>query len=212
MFSVQDVFTGGTDTTHTTIEWAMAELIKHPQKMRIAQEEIRRTVGSEETIAEETVETMDYLTAVIKEALRMHPPLPLLVPHEATDDAEIHGFLVPKGTRVVINAWAIGRDPDSWEQPDEFLPERFLDDAAAVDFNGQHFQLLPFGAGRRSCPGTAFAVATARLALANLLCHFDWELPNGKGGEELDMDEAYGVAVHKKSNLILLAKPRKMYY
>ncbi|KAG6493689.1 cytochrome P450 71A1-like [Zingiber officinale] len=208
---ILDVLTGGTDTTYTTIEWAMAELIKHPQKMRIAQEEIRRVVGSKEAIAEETVEAMEYLTAVIKEALRMHPPLPLLVPHEAMDDAEIHGFLIPKGTRVVINAWAIGRDPDSWEQPEEFIPERFLmNDSTAVDFMGQHFQLLPFGAGRRSCPGITFAVATARLALANLLCHFDWELPNGKRGEELDMDEEYGVAVHKKSSLILVAKPREM--
>ncbi|XP_074582887.1 cytochrome P450 71A1-like [Curcuma longa] len=208
---ILDMFTAGTDTTYTTLEWVMAELIKHPQKMRIAQEEIRRIVGSKKTIAEETVETMDYLTAVIKEALRMHPPLPLLVPHEATDDAKIHGFLIPKGTRVVINAWAIGRDPDSWEQPDEFIPERFLNDNAAVDFMGQHFQLLPFGAGRRSCPGSTFAIATARLALANLLCHFDWELPNGKRGEELDMDEVFGVAVHKKSSLILVAKPRRMH-
>ena len=121
--------------------------------------------------------------------------------------------------RVLVNAWAIGRDPATWERAEEFVPERFLGGtaAASVDFRGQHFELLPFGAGRRMCPGIGFAEASAEMALASLLYHFDWEAAGG-GGQgswnregtptpSLDMTEVNGIAVHIKSGLPLLAKP-----
>ncbi|XP_009409655.2 cytochrome P450 71A1 [Musa acuminata AAA Group] len=203
--NILDMITGGIDTTYTTIEWAMAELVKHPRKMERAQEEIRKIVGSGGELREEMVEGMEYLRAAIKETLRLHPALPLLVPRESMEDARLQGYLIPKGTRVVINAWAIGRDPVSWEKPEEFWPERFVGNS--IDFKGQDFQLIPFGAGRRGCPGVAFAMVTTELALANLLYHFDWQLPDGMAGEEMDMSEASGIAVHKKSSLILVAKP-----
>ncbi|RWW34233.1 hypothetical protein GW17_00000999 [Ensete ventricosum] len=201
-----DMITGGTDTTYTTIEWAMAEIVRHPRKMKRAQEEIRKIVGSGGELREEMVEGMEYLKAAIKETLRLHPSLPLLVPRESMEDARLQGYLIPKGTRVVMNAWAIGRDPVSWEKPEEFWPERFLG-SSIIDFKGQDFQLVPFGAGRRGCPGIAFAMATVELALANLLHHFDWHLPDGMAGEAMDMSEASGIAAHKKSSLILVAKP-----
>ncbi|CAL9779517.1 unnamed protein product [Musa acuminata subsp. burmannicoides] len=132
---ILDMISGGTDTTYTTIEWAMAELVKHPRKMERAQEEIRKIVGSGGELREEMMEGMEYLRAAIKETLRLHPALPLLVPRESMEDAGLQGYLIPKGTRVVINAWAIGRDPVSWEKPEEFWPERFVGNS--IDFKGR---------------------------------------------------------------------------
>ncbi|XP_074570293.1 cytochrome P450 71A1-like [Curcuma longa] len=203
---ILDVFGGGIDTTFATLEWAMAELIRQPTKMERAQQEVRRIARSKSTeIREEMLQEMLYLKAVIKETLRLHPALPLLVPREAMQETRVHGYLVPKGTRVLINAWAIGRDPRSWEKPEEFWPERFLDDAS-VDFRGQNFQFIPFGAGRRGCPGMDFAFPVLELALANLLYHFDWALPQGMTAEEMDMREFYGFVVRKKSSLTLVPR------
>ncbi|KAG6481955.1 cytochrome P450 71A1-like [Zingiber officinale] len=202
---ILDVFGGGIDTTFSTLEWAMTELIRQPAKMERAQQEVRRIAGSKSEIREEILQEMEYLKVVIKETLRLHPALPLLVPREAMQETRVHGYLIPKGTRVLINAWAIGRDPRSWEKPEEFWPERFLDDAS-VDFRGQNFQFIPFGAGRRGCPGMDFAFPVLELALANLLYHFDWALPQGMTAEEMDMKEFYGIIVRKKSNLILVPR------
>ncbi|XP_074584269.1 cytochrome P450 71A1-like [Curcuma longa] len=203
---IMDVFGGGIDTTFATLEWAMAELIRQPAKMERAQQEVRRIAGSKSEIREEMLQEMLYLKAVIKETLRLHPALPLLVPREAMQETRVHGYLIPKGTRVLINAWAIGRDPRSWEEkPEEFWPERFLEDAS-VDFRGQNFQFIPFGAGRRGCPGMDFAFPVLELALANLLYHFDWALPQGMTAEEMDMTEFYGIVVRKKSSLILVPR------
>ena len=197
------MFAAGTDTTSTAMEWAMAEVITHPDSMRKLQDELRAAVGgSGHVITEDHIDKLHYLKAVVKETLRLHPPIPLLVPREPQDDAEILGHHVPAGTRVVINAWAIGRDPAAWERAEEFVPERFLD--GAVDYKGQDFQLIPFGAGRRGCPGVGFAAATVEMALASLMYHFDWE----PAGASLDMREVNGLAVHLKSGLPLVAKLR----
>jgi cytochrome P450 len=216
------MFAAGTDTTTTAMEWAMAELITHPRAMRRAQDEVRAAAAGSTGggVNEDHVAQLDYLKAVVKETLRLHAPVPLLVPREPAADAEILGFHVPARTRVLVNAWAIGRDPATWERAEEFVPERFLDGGAAatgVDFRGQHFELLPFGAGRRVCPGLGFAEASAEMALASLLYHFDWEAAGGQGSRSrsregtptpsLDMTEVNGLAVHIKSGLPLLAKP-----
>lgn len=200
---ILDMFAAGTDTTSTAMEWAMAEVITHPDSMRKLQDELRAAVGgSGHVITEDHIDKLHYLKAVVKETLRLHPPIPLLVPREPQDDAEILGHHVPAGTRVVINAWAVGRDPAAWERAEEFVPERFLD--GAVDYKGQDFQLIPFGAGRRGCPGVGFAAATVEMALASLMYHFDWE----PAGASLDMREVNGLAVHLKSGLPLVAKLR----
>ncbi|XP_008779328.4 cytochrome P450 71A1-like [Phoenix dactylifera] len=203
---IMDMFAAGTDTTYTVIEWVMAELVRHPKDMKRVQEEVGKVVGLKEKIEEELLDEMNYLKAVIKESLRLHPPISLLVPRESIEDTQLQGYDIPGGTRVMINAWAIARDPRSWERAEEFWPDRFLN--SSVDFKGQDFQFIPFGAGRRGCPGIGFAISTIELALANLLHHFDWELPNGMIEESLDMTESAGLTAHKKLNLILVAKPR----
>ncbi|KAK1319275.1 Cytochrome P450 71A1 [Acorus calamus] len=203
---ILDMFVAGTDTVHTAIEWAMAELIKHPETMKKARDEVDRTIGLGSVVKEDDIETMNYLKMVVKEALRLHPPLPLLVPRESTEEVELFGYNLPSKMRIFINAWAIGRDPESWEDPEEFYPERFAN--IAVDFKGNDFELIPFGAGRRGCPGIHFAMPTIDLVIASLLRYFDWELPEGRRGEELDMEEGTGITVHRKSRLLVIAKPR----
>ncbi|PUZ58793.1 hypothetical protein GQ55_5G536500 [Panicum hallii var. hallii] len=206
---ILDMFAAGTDTTSAAMEWAMAELVTHPRAMRKLQDEIRAAAGST-GVDEGHVAQLHYLKAVVKETLRLHAPIPLLVAREPPADAEVLGYHVPARTRVVVNAWAVGRDPAAWgEDAEEFVPERFL--GSAVDFRGQHLELVPFGAGRRGCPGVGFAEASIEMALASLLCHFDWEAAKGKGSRtgasSLDMSEVNGLSVHIKSGLPLVAKP-----
>lgn len=202
---ILDMFAAGTDTTTTAMEWAIAELVTHPNSMRKLQDEIGAVVGvaAEQVVTEDHLDKLSYLKAVVKETLRLHPPVPLLVPREPPNDAEILGHHVPARTRVVINAWAIGRDPATWDRADEFWPERFLD--SAVDYRGQDFELIPFGAGRRGCPGVGFALPTVELALASLLYNFDLA---PIAGTSLDMREVNGLSVRLKSGLHLVAKPR----
>ncbi|XP_027185196.1 cytochrome P450 71D7-like [Coffea eugenioides] len=158
----EDMFAAGTDTSAATVLWVMAELIRNPSVMERAQAE-----------------------AVIKETLRLHPPVPLLLPRECREPCETGGYDVSVGTRVLIDGWAINRDPEFWEDPESFKPERFLDNG--IEFVGSNFEYLPFGGGRRICPGIAFGVASVDLALAQLVSHFDWKLPGGAKPESLDM-------------------------
>ncbi|XP_010243385.1 PREDICTED: cytochrome P450 71A1-like [Nelumbo nucifera] len=206
-----DMFVAGADTTHTAMEWAMAELLRHPEVMKELQEEVRNTSSGKPYVTEEEVEKMQYLKLVIKETLRLHPPVPLLVPRESTQDVKIEGYNIPAKTVVLINAWAIGRDPASWEEPEKFQPKRFLTSASNlnIDFKGNDFRLIPFGAGRRGCLGIQFAMVANELVLANLLHKFDWKLPGGSSGEDLDMTEASGTTAHKKHPLVAVAIPHQ---
>ncbi|XP_058070553.1 cytochrome P450 71A1-like [Magnolia sinica] len=202
---ISDMFVGGTDTSSVILEWAMAELMKNPHDvMEKAQTEVRRVVGRKAKVEEDDLAQMDYLKCIIKETLRLHPPAPLLVPHESTRSVTVQGYHISAKTRVLINAWAIGRDPKSWENADEFLPERFTNNP--INFKGQDFQLIPFGAGRRICPGMAFGIFTVEVALANLLYWFDWALPGSTKKEDIDMSEVSGLVVHKKFPLYLVPK------
>ncbi|CAO2199681.1 unnamed protein product [Urochloa humidicola] len=204
---VLDMFAAATDTTYTTLVWAMAELINHPHEMRKLQAEVRAAVGDGDHVTEDHLPELRYLKCVIKETLRLRTPLPLLVPHETTQDTELLGYHVPARSRVIVNAWAIARDPAAWDRPDEFLPERFAGDDLTADYLlGQDFRFVPFGAGRRGCPGVEFAVPSMELALASLLYHFDWELPSG-GPSKLEMHELNGLTVRFKAMLRLVAKP-----
>ncbi|XP_022729302.1 LOW QUALITY PROTEIN: cytochrome P450 71A26-like [Durio zibethinus] len=202
---ILDAFAAGTHTTYTVLEWAMTELLRHPEIMKELQKEVRKVACEKSEISEDDLDNMHYLKAVIKETLRLHPPIPLLVPRISTEDVRINGYDIERGTQVIINAWAIGRDPMSWEKPEEFLPERFLNNS--LDFKGHHFELIPFGSGRRICPGILFAMKINELLLANLVHKFDWSLPGGAKQNDLDMNESFGLTIHKKSPLIAIANP-----
>ncbi|KAI3470169.1 hypothetical protein Pfo_026832 [Paulownia fortunei] len=199
---ILDMFAAGTDTTFTLIEWTLSELIRHKNVMVKLKNELKNIAGCNSTITEEDLDKCQYLKAVVKETLRLHPPLPLLVPRESTQDVKLLSYDIAAGTRVVINMWAIGRDPLLWEDPGKFWPERFLH--SSVDFKGQ-FQLIPFGAGRRGCPGAAFAMGIVELVLANLVLNFEFSLPGGARGEDLDMFEGDGLTIHRKFPLSVIA-------
>ncbi|XP_057787920.1 cytochrome P450 71A8-like [Salvia miltiorrhiza] len=198
-----DIFTGGTDTISTALEWVMSEILRHPTVMEKLQREVRGIVKQKQEITDDDVQEMHYLKAVIKEAMRCHPPVPLLAPKIARKDVQIKGYDIAAGTIVMVNAWAIGRDPISWDEPEKFMPERFLN--SSIDFKGQDFELIPFGSGRRGCPGITFATVTMEFVLANLMQKFDWKLPDGIQPKDLDMSESAGLSVHRALPLLVLA-------
>ncbi|KAK3439868.1 hypothetical protein EUGRSUZ_B00208 [Eucalyptus grandis] len=203
---LRDFFTGGTDTTFTVLDWAMTELVMKPKAMERAQVELRSVIGERKYVRETDLHQLPYLKAIVKEVFRLHPPAPMLVPRESMEDITIDGYCIPAKTRFFVNAWSIGHDPQSWVDPETFLPERFLD--STIDFKGQDFKLIPFGAGRRSCPAITFGNASIEIALAQLLHSFDWQLPPGVQPQDLDMDEAYGSTMHRIENLVVVGKPR----
>uniref|UniRef100_R7W6M8 Cytochrome P450 71A1 n=1 Tax=Aegilops tauschii TaxID=37682 RepID=R7W6M8_AEGTA len=207
---ILDMFIGGTDTIYKAIEWTMAELVKNPREMEKVQAEVRQVAaGTQGGVLEEELETMSLLHAAMKEALRLHPPIPLF-PHESIQNTRLHGYDIPAKTRIMINAWAIGRDSESWEDADEFRPERFMD--RAMDYNGKDPRFIPFGAGRRGCPGIAFGMRLAELTLANMMYHFDWMLPEGQDPESFEVVESNGFAPALQYPLILVAKPLGVQY
>ncbi|GLU20484.1 hypothetical protein SLE2022_366810 [Rubroshorea leprosula] len=197
-----DTFLGGINTSSVTILWAMSELIKNPRAMKKVQIEIRSSVGKKGKVEAEDVAKLKYLKMVVKETFRLHPPAPLLVPHEAMQQCRIGGFDVFPKTRIFVNVWAIGRDPNSWENPNEFYPERFEDND--IDFKGSNYELMPFGAGRRICPGLAMGATNVEYALANLLYWFDWELPDGMRREDISMEEEGRLVCGRKTPLCLV--------
>ncbi|XP_062193936.1 cytochrome P450 71A1-like [Phragmites australis] len=204
---LEDLFGAGTEATIIVLEWAMAELLRDKGAMQRLQHEVRQAARSNynSLITEQDLPAMRYLRAVIKETMRLHTPGPLLLPRESMQATRISERCdVPRNTMVIVNAWAIGRDPVAWESPEEFQPERFIN--SAVDFRGQHFQLIPFGAGRRMCPGVNLSMSVVELALANLMGRFDWALP--KGEPELDMEEAPGCTSRKRAPLRAVALQR----
>lgn len=212
---VMDMFVAGTDTTSSTLEWVMTELARHPLAMKMVQEEVRRVASKGGGgkggggVEERHLQELHYMKAAIKEAMRIHPPVPLLVPRESMESCKLDGHYIPARTRVLINTYRIGRDPESWDDPLEFRPERFLN--TDIDFKGQDFRFLPFGGGRRGCPGFSFGLATVEFALARLLYHFDWELPPGVESDTMDMSETFGLATRKKTPLVLVPKLNKDY-
>ncbi|KAF2927757.1 hypothetical protein DAI22_06g228600 [Oryza sativa Japonica Group] len=202
-----DIFSAGSETSATTLAWAMAELIRNPTAMHKVMAEVRRAFAAAGAVSEDALGELRYLQLVIRETLRLHPPLPLLLPRECREPCRVLGYDVTRGTQVLVNAWAIGLDERYWPggSPEEFRPERFEDGeaTAAVDFRGTDFEFLPFGAGRRMCPGMAFGLANVELPLASLLFHFDWEVPGLADPAKLDMTEAFGITARRKADLHL---------
>ncbi|KAL6596701.1 hypothetical protein ACP70R_047344 [Stipagrostis hirtigluma subsp. patula] len=202
-----DLFAGSNDTSATTLQWAMAELMRNPDAMSKLQDEVRRAFMAPTTmVCEEGLGELRYLHMVIKETLRLDLPAPLLVPRQCQEQCQILGYDVPRGTMVMVNAGAISTDPEYWDEPEVFRPERF--ENGEKDFKGNDFEFIPFGAGRRICPGMFFGLANIELALANLVFYFDWTLPEGVSCHEMDMTEAAGITVRKKSDLWLRATLR----
>ncbi|XP_054796037.1 cytochrome P450 71D10-like [Prosopis cineraria] len=199
---LQDMFIGGTETTATTTEWAMAEMIRSPEVMKKAQEEVRRIYGNKGYVDQSELHRLKYVDSVIRETLRLHPPVSLLGPRENSEACRINGYDIPAKTVVNVNAWAINRHPDYWNEPEKFQPERFINNT--VDYKSTNFELIPFGGGRRICPGVSFATPILELIISNLLYHFDWKLPNGEKHEELDMSESFGAVVKRKNDLCLV--------
>ncbi|KAF3632399.1 putative cytochrome 83B1-like [Capsicum annuum] len=199
-----DVFFAGTETSAVTVVWAMTNLIKNPKIMKRVRKEIRKLVGNKGIVNEDDIQNMAYLKAVIKETLRLYPPVPLLMPRESMKKSTLEGYEIQPKTIVFVNSWAMARDPEIWGNPEEFIPERFL--SSSIDFKGQNSEFIPFGAGRRGCPALALGVATVDLILSNLLYAFDWELPCGMMKEEIDTDILPGLGMHKKNDLCLVPK------
>ncbi|KAK6162411.1 hypothetical protein DH2020_002252 [Rehmannia glutinosa] len=200
-----DIFVGGTDTTSSTVEWAMALLLQNPEKMSKAKTEMKNIIGSktEHIIQESDIPKLPYLQAIVKETLRLHPPLPFILRQAPeNNDTEIIGnFSVPKNAQLLVNLWAIGHDSSVWARPDSFEPERFLEDNPK-DFKGRDFELLTFGTGRRICPGLPLAYRTVHMMLALLVHNFDWGLEKGMKPGEMDMTEKFGLSVQKAVHLM----------
>ncbi|XP_061351605.1 cytochrome P450 84A1-like [Gastrolobium bilobum] len=203
---IMDVMFGGTETVASAIEWAMAELMRNPEDLKRVQQELADVVGLDRRVEERDFDKLTYLKCVIKETLRLHPPIPLLL-HETAEDAAVAGYFVPKGSRVMINAWAIGRDKDSWEDPEAFKPSRFLN-PGVPDFKGNNFEFVPFGSGRRSCPGMQLGLYALELAVAHMVHCFTWELPDGMKPSELDMSDVFGLTAPRASRLVAVPSKR----
>ncbi|XP_051133855.1 salviol synthase-like [Andrographis paniculata] len=201
---LQDVFTGGIETSSMTTTWAMVEMLRHPAVLKKAQDEVREVLKDKGFVDESCINDMKYLKLVVKETLRMHPALTILNPRESSEPCEIFGYKIPAKSRIMVNAWAIGRDPEYWKEPNSFIPERFLDNP--VEYKVNNFEYLPFGAGRRVCPGISFGLANVEGPLAMFLYHFDWELPNGMKPEDMDITETTGLTARRKEPLYVIPR------
>ncbi|XP_049370018.1 geraniol 8-hydroxylase-like [Solanum verrucosum] len=190
-----DLFLAATDTTTSTLEWAMAEILKQPEIMKKVQVELAKIIGKGKSIEEVDVTRLPYLQCIIKETLRMHPPAPFLVPRKVEQDVELFDYIIPKGSQVLVNVWSIGKEFTFWDEPLVFKPERFW--GSDLDMRGQDFDLIPFGAGRRICPGFPLALRIVPVILGSLLNSFNWKLEADIGPEDLDMEEKFGITLAK---------------
>ncbi|KAL7131497.1 hypothetical protein ABFS83_12G007400 [Erythranthe nasuta] len=195
-----DMLAASMDTAASTVEWILALLIKNPRVMKKVQKELEQVVGLERMVEESDLDQLEYLDMVVKETFRLHPVAPLLIPHYSTEDCTVNGYHIPKESRVIVNTHAIGRDPLVWARPNKFFPERFV--GSEIDLRGQHFELLPFGSGRRGCPGMQLGLIQVRLIVSQLVHCFDWKLPEGMLPEELDMTEEFSLVVSRANPLI----------
>lgn len=202
----------GTDTTATAILWAMAELLNRPKSMEELRKEIISVVGEEKLVQESDLPNLPYLRAVVNETLRLHPSAPLII-RECLDDCIINGSLVKAKTRVLVNAYAVMRDPESWSEPDRFLPERFLEGSNEnigshrMEMKGQNFRYIPFGSGKRGCPGSSLALLVFPCAMAAMVQRFDWKVDGDGDGNTIDLTPGPGFAAEMATPLVRYADP-----
>ncbi|CAA7027940.1 unnamed protein product [Microthlaspi erraticum] len=207
---ILDIVVAGTDTAAAAVVWGMTYLMKYPKVMKKAQDEVRDYVREKGStfVTEDDVKNLPYFKALVKETLRIEPVIPLLIPRCCIKDTKIAGYDIPAGTTINVNAWSLSRDEKEWgPNPDEFRPERFLE--KDVDFKGTDYEFLPFGSGRRMCPGMRLGTAMLEVPYANLLLNFNFKLPNGMKPEDINMDVMTGLAMHKSDHLKLV--PEKVY-
>ncbi|KAM0046593.1 putative cytochrome P450 [Helianthus debilis subsp. tardiflorus] len=204
---VVDIFLGGTDATSAMVEWAMTEILRNKEVMKKVQNELEEIVGLDNVVEESHIPKLKYLDAVFKETFRLHPPLPFLLPRAPNKTCTVGGYTVPKGATIFLNVWAIQRDPKYWDNPSEFLPERFLNNEGLEkwDYSGTNPKFFPFGSGRRKCPGIPLGEKMMTHILASLMHSFEWSLPEG---EELDLYDKFGIAMKKKNPLVVIPSPR----
>ncbi|KAM3398995.1 flavonoid 3',5'-hydroxylase [Capsicum galapagoense] len=202
-----NLFTAGTDTSSSAIEWALAEMMKNSTILEKAQQETDQIIGKNRRLIESDIPNLPYLRAICKETFRKHPSTPLNLPRVSNEPCMVDGYYIPKNTRLSVNIWAIGRDPNVWENPLEFDPKRFLSGKnAKIDPRGNDFELIPFGAGRRICAGTRMGIVMVEYILGTLVHSFDWKLPNDV--MEINMDESFGLALQKAVPLEAMVTPR----
>nr|AEA06595.1 flavonoid 3'-hydroxylase [Chromolaena odorata] len=209
-----NLFAAGTDTSSSTVEWAIAELIRQPQLLKQAQEEIDTIVGRDRLVTELDLSQLTFLQAIVKETFRLHPSTPLSLPRVSSDDCEVSGYHIPKGSTLLVNVWGIARDPEVWTDPLEFRPTRFLPggEKPNVDVRGNDFEVIPFGAGRRICVGISLGLRMVQLLVATLVQTFDWELAKGLEPEKLNMDETYGLTLQRAEPLMVHPKSRLAHH
>ncbi|KAL5823826.1 hypothetical protein ACOSQ4_021726 [Xanthoceras sorbifolium] len=203
---IQDLLAGGTESSAVTLEWAMSELLKKPEIVNKATEELDRVIGRNRLVEEKDIVNLPYINVIVKEVMRLHPVAPMLVPRVAREDCKVAGYDIPKNTRLIVNVWTIGRDPTVWENPNEFCPERFI--GKDIDVKGHDFELLPFGTGRRMCPGYSLGLKVLQSSLANLLHCFAWKLEGDMKNEDLNMEEIFGLSTPRKIPLLVIPQPR----
>ncbi|XP_024980898.1 cytochrome P450 93A3-like [Cynara cardunculus var. scolymus] len=202
---ILDIFAAGTDTSAITTEWALAELINHPNMMNKCVEEIDQVVGKNRLLQESDIPNLPYLQAIVKETLRLHPTGPMIL-RQSTEECTVAGYHIPANTTIFVNVWALGRDPNHWENPLEFKPERF--EKKQLDVRGQHFHMLPFGSGRRMCPGTSLALNVVHATLGAMIQCFEWKA--GKDGNltSVDMEEGVGITLPRANPLVCVPVAR----
>ncbi|KZV43481.1 hypothetical protein F511_09924 [Dorcoceras hygrometricum] len=202
----QDLLAGGTESSAVTVEWAISELLKKPDILVKATEELDLVIGRNRWVQETDIPQLPYVDAIVKETMRLHPVAPMLVPRFSREDCKVAGYDIPKGTQVLVNVWTVGRDPSLWANPTEFCPDRFI--GKSIDVKGQDFELLPFGSGRRMCPGYSLGLKVIQSSLANLLHGFKWRLPDKMQPQDLNMEEIFGLSTPRKIPLVVVAEPR----
>ena len=201
----QTLIVGGSETTSIVSTWILSALLNNRHALKRAQEEIDLKVGRGRWVEESDIQNLIYLQAVVKETLRLYPPAPLSIPHEAVEDCNVCEYHIPKGTRLFVNVWKLHRDPGVWPDPEEFQPERFLTTNANLNVFGQHFELIPFSSGRRSCPRIALALQILHLTVARLLQGYDMTTPLNA---PVDMTEGIGITMPRATPLEVMLTPR----
>ncbi|KAK9170158.1 hypothetical protein Syun_002298 [Stephania yunnanensis] len=206
--AIKDLLIAGTHTSAITVEWALAQLINNGHVLEKAREEIDEIIGKKRIVEESDIPKLPYLQAIVKETLRLHPAGPVVI-RESDEDCTVGGYHIPAKTRLFVNVWAIGRDPQHWEKPLEFNPDRFIDDRLSkVDVRGQHFHFLPFGSGRRGCTGTTLALQVVQTTLATLIQCFDFKIMGDDTNAKVDMKEGEGVTLPRAHPLNFTPVPR----
>nr|ANA05284.1 cytochrome P450 CYP71_1 [Tripterygium wilfordii] len=201
----KNLILGGSESTSNALTWALSNILNNKNMLKLAQEELDSKVGRDRWVDESDLESLVYVDAISKETLRLYPPAPMSFPHESMEDCTIGGYHIPKGTRLMVNVWKLQRDPKIWSNPEVFMPERFLTTYSNVDVYGQQFEYQPFGSGRRSCPGTLFAMQVMNLTLARLIQGFDLKTPSDG---PVDMSEGPSISLPRATPLEVVVKPR----